>query len=389
MTHDWQELVNWGAEQKASDVFWKVGAPPCVKLQGVIHTMPDRPVVTEEDTEGLAKGLMTEAEWDKFQEYPEKDIGLTLEDVCRLRINIFRQRSTYAIVMRIIPLDILTVEDLDLPDVLNEIAMMPQGMVLVTWPTGCGKSTTLAAMLDLINRERRAHIITVEDPIEYVHRDKSCIVSQRAVGIDTNEFQDALKHAMRQAPDIILIGEMRDVTTMTVAMQAAETGHLVFSTVHTTSAAETLERIVNMYPPHDKQQICMRLSRTLVSIISQALVPRTDVKGRIAAVEILRVNATVAKYIEEGSPGEMYGAIQEGAHYKMQTMNQALLELYQAKKISADHCMHHAGNYTEMRQMLRRTDGLEADETRAEEQQKAKEEAKRKALQRQRRGQGE
>ena len=389
MTHDWRELVNWGAEQKASDVFWKAGAPPCVKLQGVIQRMPDRPVLTEEDTEALAKELMTEAEWEKFQDYPEKDIGLTVEDTCRLRINIFRQQDSCAIVMRIIPLDILTVEDLELPSVLNEIAMMPQGMVLVTGPTGCGKSTTLAAMLDYINRQRKAHIITVEDPIEYIHPDKSCIVSQRAVGIDTNAFEDALKYAMRQAPDVILIGEMRDVTTMTVAMQAAETGHLVFSTVHTTSAAETLERIVNMYPPHDKQQICMRLSRTLVSILSQALVPRMDTKGRVAAIEILRVNATVAKFIEEGKPGEMYGAIEEGAHYKMQTMNQALLKLYQAKQISADHCKHYAGNYTEMRQMLRRTDGLAADEVRVEEEKKAKEEAKRKALQRQREGQGQ
>jgi len=347
--------------------------------------MPNQPLLTAEDTAGLARELMTEEEWQGFQQYPEKDIGLTIEDTCRLRINVFKQRGTCTIVMRIIPLEILTVEDLDLPPVLNEIAMQPQGMILVTGPTGCGKSTTLAAMLDLINRQRKAHIVTVEDPIEYVHRDKNSIVSQRSVGEDTNDFQDALKYAMRQAPDVILIGEMRDVTTMSVAMQAAETGHLVFSTVHTTSAAETLERIVNMYPPHDKQQICQRLSRTLVSILSQALVPLMDSKGRVAAIEIMRVNATVAKFIEEDKPGEMYEAIQQGAHYKMQTMNQALLKLYQAKRISAEHCMHYAGNYTEMRQMIRRHDGLAADDARAKEEQKAKEEAKRKALQRQRR----
>jgi len=385
LAHDWRGLVTWGAEQEASDVFWKVGAPPCVKLQGLVQRMPNQPLLTAEDTAGLARELMTEEEWQGFQQYPEKDIGLTIEDTCRLRINVFKQRGTCTIVMRIIPLEILTVEDLDLPPVLNEIAMQPQGMILVTGPTGCGKSTTLAAMLDLINRQRKAHIVTVEDPIEYVHRDKNSIVSQRSVGEDTNDFQDALKYAMRQAPDVILIGEMRDVTTMSVAMQAAETGHLVFSTVHTTSAAETLERIVNMYPPHDKQQICQRLSRTLVSILSQALVPLMDSKGRVAAIEIMRVNATVAKFIEEDKPGEMYEAIQQGAHYKMQTMNQALLKLYQAKRISAEHCMHYAGNYTEMRQMIRRHDGLAADDARAKEEQKAKEEAKRKALQRQRR----
>jgi twitching motility protein PilT len=230
---EWQKVIEWGASVKASDIFWKAGAPPCAKIRGLVERVEGWPELTSEDTEWLARSLMNDRDWERFQDYPEKDIGLTIGETCRLRINVFKQRDTHSIAMRIISLDILTVEDLSLPLQLNDIAMRPQGMVLVTGPTGCGKSTTLAAMLDYINRNRQAHILTVEDPIEYVHRDKRCLVDQRQVGTDTADFPDALKYAMRQAPDVILIGEMRDVNTMSVAMQAAETGHLVFSTART------------------------------------------------------------------------------------------------------------------------------------------------------------
>ncbi|MFP3905191.1 MAG: type IV pilus twitching motility protein PilT, partial [Armatimonadota bacterium] len=240
--------------------------------------------------------------------------------------------------------------------------------------------------LDLINRERQAHIVTIEDPIEYVHKDKKSIVSQRAVGIDTDDFQDALKYAMRQSPDVILIGEMRDVTTMSVAMQAAETGHLVFSTVHTTSASETMERIVNMFPPHDKPQICMRMSKSLQAVLSQSLIPRKD-SGRIAAVEVMVVTPTVSKYIEEGKIGETYEAIQEGEHWGMQTMNQSLLKLYQQDIITADDAMFYAGNYTEMRQMLRRVDGLAKDKAEEDAEKRAKQKRMAQARRRQNTGQ--
>lgn len=364
---NWQDVIRWGFERKASDIFWKPGIHPCCKLRGTVSMIEDFPVLTKEDTENIAKSLMRPGQWELFEENHEKDVGLTVEGVCRLRINIYCERGNTCLVMRLIPLDILTIEDLELPEVLSKIALEPQGLVLVTGPTGCGKSTTLAAMIDLINRKRRANIVTIEDPIEYVHRDKSCIVSQREVGIDTNSFGAALKYAMRQAPDVILIGEMRDVETMAVAMQAAETGHLVFSTVHTTSAAETMERIINMFPPHEKAQICLRMGKTLRAVIAQALVPRSDQAGRIAALEIMVVTPTIGKLIEEGRPSEAYQYIEEGQHFGMQTKNQALLKLYQEGKVSAEHAQFYAGNYTEMRQMLRRVDGLAADQQKEEE----------------------
>lgn len=381
----WQDVVKAAAEVKASDVFWKPGGPPRSKIKGVVELAPGGPwpEILPAHTAELAQSLMPrEGDWDRFADYPEKDVGLSIDGVCRLRINIYQERGNVCLAMRIIPLDILTIDDLDMPNVLKDVSMSPQGMVLVTGPTGCGKSTTLAAMVDHINRNRKANIITVEDPIEYVHRDRNCIVSQREVGIDTREFQDALKYAMRQAPDVILIGEMRDVTTMAVAMQAAETGHLVFSTVHTTSAAETLERIVNMFPPHDKDQICMRLSRTLRAVMSQSLVPRRETEGRIAAMEIMVVTPTIQKFIEDGKPSEMYDAIVEGSHWGMMTKNQSLLYLYRDGLITSDSAMFYAGNRTEMRQMIRRMDSERSDAAKEAAKQQEQEERLRRARQR-------
>lgn len=359
---DWKEVVFEAAEKKASDVFWKADAHPHVRLQGSVEPWDHHPVITAEMTEAIADELMTDRQEELFEEFPERDIGLTIGETCRLRINIFKQQNTIGLVMRIIPLEIATIDELELPTVLKDIAMSPQGVVLVTGPTGCGKSTTLAAMIDHINENRRGNVVTIEDPIEYVHRDKQCIVIQREVGIDTNTFSDAMKYVVRQSPDIILIGEMRDTETMNVAMQAAETGHLVFSTVHTPSAPETMERIINMFPPHQREMICLRMSKSLRAILSQALIPRAGTEGRVAAVEVMVANPTVQKLIEEGSPGDTYAVMQEGGYYGMQTRNQALLQLYRDGKVSARDALFHAGNYTEMRQMLRRVDPTEAEQ---------------------------
>ncbi len=372
MIDNWQDLIIDSAHKEASDVFWKAGAVPYVRLKGVVGPADDWPQLTADDTEKLARSLMTEKDWTRFQEYPEKDIGLSVGDTCRLRINVYREQGATAVVMRIIPMKVRTVDQLGLPEVLTDIAMRPQGLVLVTGPTGCGKSTTLAAMLEHINSHRRAHIVTVEDPVEYVYQEKNCIVSQRAVGIDTEGFVDALKYVMRQSPDVILIGEMRDVETFNVAMQAAETGHLVFSTVHTTSAAETMERIIFMFPPAEREPICMRLSESLEAVISQSLVPRKDKTGRIAALEIMIVTPTIQQFIEDGQPSEVYDAIYEGAHWGMQTMNQALLNFYTDGTITDDQALFYAGNYTEMRQMLRRVDKERADAAQLAQQKAAR-----------------
>jgi twitching motility protein PilT len=346
-------------------VFLKVGSAPHMRVNGYI-TPTDLPRLTEDDTRGVAYDLMTDRQIALFEDYHERDVGLTFKDLCRLRINIYQERGNIGLVMRIIPLQVLSLEDLGLPEALGtpSIGLARQGLILVTGPTGCGKSTTLAAMIDLINLTRHCNIVTIEDPIEYVHRDKNSIVNQREVGVDTESFTDALKYVVRQSPDVILIGEMRDPETMNVAMQAAETGHLVFSTVHTVSAAETMERIINMFPPHDKPQICLRMSKSLNAVISQKLVPRCDIAGRACACEIMICTPTIAKLIEDGHPTEVYPAIDEGEFWGMQTMNQALTKLFIEGRVSEEEAMHHAGNRTELKQMLRRAQqGISAEES--------------------------
>jgi len=256
--------------------------------------------------------------------------------------------------MRLIPLDIYTIDELLLPSVLKEIVKKKMGLILVTGPTGCGKSTTLAAMLEEISSFRNCTVITIEDPLEFIHKDKHAVFIQREVAIDTESFNDALKYVVRQSPDVILIGEMRDVETFSVAMTAAETGHLVFSTVHTRSAAETIDRIINMFPPYDKPQICLRLSESLIAVVTQKLLPRADGTGRVSAMEIMIVTPTIGKLIDEGKPDEVYDSIREGGFWGMQTMNQALDYLVKQGLVTEEIALENAGNFTELRQMLRR-----------------------------------
>jgi twitching motility protein PilT len=269
-------------------------------------------------------------------------------------MNIYRQRGSCASVMRIIPLEIKSIEELGLPPVLHELCKHRLGLVLVTGPTGSGKTTSLAAMIDVINQARPVHIVTIEDPLEFVHEDKLGYLSQREVGIDTEEFQPALRAVVREAPDVILIGEMRDTETMGVAMQAGETGHLVFSTVHTASAYETMDRIINMFPPHEKNHLCQRLAGSLRAIIAQKLVPRADGNGRVVANEILICTPTVSKAIEDGHFGDLYHMMNEGGFWGMQTMNQSLVRYVKAGIISEQVAMNYAGIASELKQMLRR-----------------------------------
>jgi len=355
MENSLRDFAEIAAAAKASDIFIKSGAPPMMRVHGKVAGMGEFPVLTSEDTQELAYSIMSHEQISRFERRHELDLAFQIDGLARFRVNIYQQRNSIGMVLRLIPLDIYSLEELGMPAVVGDIATQRQGLVLVTGPTGSGKSTTLAAMVDSINKVRRCNIVTVEDPIEFVHPDKKAIINQREIGIDTDSFTDALKYVLRQSPDIILIGEMRDVETMNVALAAAETGHLVFSTVHTTSAAETLDRIVNMFPPHDKPMICMRMSISLKGIISQKLLPRIDKPGRIAAIEVLVANPTVSKMLEEGKSGQIYQAITEGGFWGMQTMNQCLDRFVKAGIVSAEEGLANAGNETELKQMLRRS----------------------------------
>jgi twitching motility protein PilT len=353
---DIEPLCRLAVESQASDLFLKAGSPPAMRVHGrVVST--ELPTLIAADTHDMANKLMNERQREAFSDYHERDLAFTIAGLARFRCNIYQERGAIALLLRIIPLQVLSLEDLNLPKTLIDFTTPHQGLVLVTGPTGCGKSTTLASILDIINNTRRCHIVTVEDPIEFVHEDRKALLSQREVGIDTDSFYDAMKYVVRQSPDVILIGEMRDPETMRVALTASETGHLVYSTVHTTSAADTIERIVSIFPPHEKNQICLRLSTSLLGVVSQKLVPRADGTGRVAAVEIMINTPTVSKLIEEGRTGQLYSAINEGGYWGMQTMNQSLAKYWRAGVISIEDALSYAGNLTELKQMTRKSSG--------------------------------
>ncbi len=349
------EMIEIAYDIVASDLMIKANSKPRIKKDSLVGDLPgDWPVLTEADAHRLLSTLMNERQMRKFDETHEMDLAFQVADKCRVRCNLYYQRNAPASVMRIIPLKIRGLEELGLPPVLGELTKHRMGLILVTGPTGCGKTTTLAALLDIINRERACHIVTIEDPLEIVHSDKLAYVSQREVGIDTEDFQPALRAVVREAPDVILIGEMRDTDTMHVAMQAGETGHLVFSTVHTSSAYETLDRIINMFPPHEKVHLCQRLGNALRAIIAQKLVPRADNQGRVVVQEILICTPTVSKAIEDGHFNDLYHMMNEGAFWGMQTMNQGLARYVKAGIITEETALNYAGVVSELKQLLRR-----------------------------------
>lgn len=347
------ELLQLASNEKASDLFIKSGARPALRVHGKIRNL-DLPVLSGDDVRDLCHSVMNHEHVGAFERRHELDLAFTIEGVCRIRANMYQQKGTMGLVCRLIPLATPSLEELKLPAILGNLCQVRQGLVLVTGPTGCGKSTTLAAMIDRINSTRETHIVTIEEPMEYVHPDKLSIVSQREVGIDTESFTDGLKYVLRQSPDIILVGEMRDVETMSVSMQAAETGHLVFSTVHTASAAETMDRIINMFPPHEKNIISMRLANALRGIVSQKLIPNKTGDGRVAGVEVLIATPTISKMIEDTHFSSIYAAITEGGFWGMQTMNQSLYKYYKQGIISEEEALLFAGNLTELKQMFRR-----------------------------------
>ena len=347
------ELMRSAMERKASDIHIKTHNPPIFRIDGVLERLEGDPL-TEEDVSTLLRSIASPADVAKFEKLMELDASYILDDVARFRINACKEDGNTRIVMRLIPLQILKIDDLGLPPVLNKIVAGKNGLVLVTGPTGSGKSTTLAAMIDEINENRAEHIVTIEDPLEFIHQDKKSIITQREVGHDTLSFANALRGALRQDPDIILIGEMRDAETVRTALASAETGHLVFSTLHTVDAVETLHRIIDFFEPHQQPQILKQLSVVLRAFISQRIVPRKDGNGRCVAAEILIGTRAIRDYIEAGkSLKEIHKLVEEGYdQYNMQTFDQALFDLYKADIIDAQVALRFATSAKDLKLRL-------------------------------------
>jgi len=344
------DLLRLLVERKGSDLHIKAGEPPVLRIYGDLTRCTNYPPLTANDTRNLLYSIMTPERQRRFEQNLELDMAYSIEGLARFRVNVFQQRGALGSVFRLIPLRVETVDELGLPQVLKQIALLPRGLVLVTGPTGSGKSTTLAAMIDHINRNRRAHIITIEDPIEFMHSDQMSAINQREVEIDTHSFADALRHVMRQNPDVILVGEMRDLETMQLAITAAETGHLVFATVHTTDAAQTMDRIVDVFEPERQEQIRMQLSVVIQAVISQTLLHRCDVAGRIAAFEIMIATPAIRNLIRERKTHQIYSSIQTGHDLGMQALDAHLLDLFRRNIVSFEDALAKSSNPTEFRQ---------------------------------------
>src|SRR2546422_7289335 len=327
-------------------------SPPMIRLHGELQALA-HPPLSGTDTKNLTYSLLTEAQKKKFEEESELDFSFGIKGVSRFRGNLYLQKGALGGAFRMIPHQTPQLQTLGLPSSVPELTSLPRGLVLVTGPTGSGKSTTLAAMIDKINRERHEHIVTVEDPIEFVHEHKGCLVNQREVFSDTKSFAQSLQHVLRQDPDIVLIGEMRDLETIEAALVVAETGHLVFSTLHTNSAVQTINRIIDVFPPHQQSQVRAQLSLVLQAVISQQLIPRKDGRGRVLAAEVMIPNAAIRNLIREEKIHQVYSQMQVGqSRYGMQTMSQALINLVQRNLITPDEAMGHATEADEVRMML-------------------------------------
>ncbi len=321
------ELLDKVLDIGASDLHLTAGAPPTVRLHGDLERLDGYPILTPKALQGMIYAILPQKLRERFEQELELDMSYALPGKARFRVNVYLQRDSVGGAFRLIPYEITSVEKLGLPGVVTDLARFPRGFVVVTGPTGSGKSTTLAAMVDVVNRERAAHIMTVEDPIEFLHKHQRCIVNQREVGSDTHGFGPALKHVLRQDPDVILVGEMRDLETIATAITAAETGHLVFATLHTQDAPQTIDRVIDVFPPHQQQQVRVQLSTTLQGVVTQQLLQTADGKGRVVACEILVATPAVRNLIREGKVHQIYSIMQAGGRFGMQTMDMALSNL--------------------------------------------------------------
>ncbi len=321
-------------ESGGSDLHMTAGARPTLRIHGHLQQLEDQPMLDPQELQRLLYAIITQRQREKFEEHLELDFAYALPGRARFRTNMYRQRDAVGAAFRVIPYEIKPLQDLGVPASISNFAMLPRGFVLVTGPTGSGKSTTLASLVDLANRQRHDHIMTVEDPIEFLHKHQSCIVNQREVGEDTHSFANALKHVLRQDPDIILVGEMRDLETISVALTAAETGHLVFGTLHTQDAAQTVDRVIDVFPPHQQQQIRVQLAGALQGVVSQQLCRTSDGRGRAVASEVLVVTPAIRNLIREGKTHQIGSAMQAGAKFGMVTMDQSLTELIRRGRIT-------------------------------------------------------
>jgi twitching motility protein PilT len=349
------DLLTIMIERGASDLHITTGTPPQIRLHGKLTPLTQFERLTPQDTQRLAYSVLNEGQKQKFEEDNELDLSFGIQGLARFRCNVYRQRGAVASAIRVIPIKIRTFDELGLPTIVEQLADRPKGLILVTGPTGSGKSTTLAAMVDKINNERTEHIMTIEDPIEFVHHHKKCLVNQREVFSDTQSFKNALKYILRQDPDVVLVGEMRDLETSSAALTIAETGHLTLGTLHTNSCAQTINRIIDVFPTSQQSQVRAQLSLVLEGVLSQQLIPTPDGRGRVMSLEIMVTTPAIRNLIREEKIHQIYSAMQAGGKFGMQTMNQSLLELVQKRKISREEALNRSTLPEELAQQLTST----------------------------------
>jgi twitching motility protein PilT len=354
------ELLGKLLEMEGSDLHLTAGTPPTVRVHGELERLTDYPPLTPRALQGMIYAILPQKMRERFEQELELDMSYSLPGRARFRVNVYMQRDAVGAVFRVIPFEIKGLDDLGLPPVCADLARFPRGFVVVTGPTGSGKSTTLAGMVDVVNTERAGHIMTVEDPIEFLHKHKTCVVNQREIGADTHSFAAALKHVLRQDPDVILVGEMRDLETISTAITAAETGHLVFATLHTQDAPQTIDRIIDVFPPHQQQQTRVQLSTTLQGVITQQLVPTTDGGGRVVAAEVMVATPGIRNLIREGKVHQIYSAMQAGGRYGMQTMDMSLASHVKAGRINQQMAFERCHDPEELQRLIGSTGGLSA-----------------------------
>jgi twitching motility protein PilT len=352
MEIDFAEILKQTVELKASDLHMTVGSPPMIRVRGELRALEGYAPLTSKDTRDLIYGILSNDQRKRIEQDWQVDFSYSVPAFGRFRVNAYMQRASVGAAFRLIPDEIKTIEQLGLPAVLHDFVTKPRGFVLVTGPTGSGKSTSLAAMVDEINRTRKEHILTIEDPIEFLHRHKSCVVNQREIGNDAQSFELGLKAALRQDPDVILVGEMRDLETISTALTAAETGHLVFATLHTQDTAQTIDRIIDVFPPHQQQQVRVQLSVALQGIVTQQLLPTADGSGRIACCEVLSLTPAVRNLIREGKTHQIHSVLQTSAAKGMQSMDAALAQLVRQGKITRELAESRSGTPEELRRLM-------------------------------------